>query len=314
MKQFKQDVFNGLSASPKQLPSKYFYNEIGDALFVQIMQMPEYYLTRSEQEIFTMKASEIVHSLHRDKNSHFELVELGAGDGTKTIEILRELIDQDYHFSYLPVDISENALDGIQSMLNGELPELVVSKKQGDYFGVLASLQESNYPKVVFFLGSNLGNMPDERATEFMTKLSATLSPNDRVLLGVDLIKAKEIVLPAYDDSQGITRDFNLNLLQRINDELGGDFNLEQFEHVAEYEETEGIAKSYLKSKVNQIVTISSLNQSFTFEEDECIHTEISRKYNDDVLAKILEKSNLEVQTKFMDSANLFADYILIRK
>lgn len=314
MKQFKQDVLKGLSASPKHLPSKYFYNEIGDALFVKIMQMPEYYLTRSEQEILKMKASEIVHSFQLNHNRHFELIELGAGDGTKTIEILKELIQQNYDFSYLPIDISENALDGIHSMLKRELPELEVNIKQGDYFGILASLKESNCPKVVFFLGSNLGNMSDEKATEFMTKLSATLAPNDRVLLGVDLIKAKEIVLPAYDDPQGITRDFNLNLLRRINDELGGDFKLNQFEHVASYQEREGIAKSFLKSKMNQVVTVSSINQSFLFEKDEVIHTEISRKYNDEVLANILSESKLEVQTKFMDSANLFADYVLIRK
>lgn len=310
---FKEDVQQGLSESPKRLPSKYFYNKKGDELFVQIMNMPEYYLTRAELEVFQTKAAQIVESFHLDKNTYFELIELGAGDGTKTIEILRELISKSYNFSYLPVDISQNALNGIESMLHSNLPELDVKKQQGDYFGILSTLQKSNCPKVVFFLGSNLGNMSDDRASDFMMKLSETLAPNDRILLGVDLIKSKNIVLPAYNDEAGITRAFNLNLLQRINDELGADFKINQFEHAPEYEESEGIAKSYLKSKYKQQVTISSLNKTYSFEENELIHTEISRKYNDKVLESILKGSNIKVESKFTDSANLFADYVLIR-
>ncbi len=314
MEQFKKDVKLGLSESPKRLPSKYFYDKKGDELFVQIMNMPEYYLTRAELEIFQTKAKEIVESFHIDKNAYFELIELGAGDGTKTIEILRELLSNSYNFSYLPVDISENALDGIEAMLKDKLPELVVKKQEGDYFGILSTLQKSNCPKVVLFLGSNLGNMPDSRAADFMSKLSKTLSPNDRILLGVDLIKSKEIVLPAYNDEAGITREFNLNLLRRMNAELGANFDVDQFEHAPEYEEQEGIAKSSLKSKREQNVYIEAIDETYRFKENEHIHTEISRKYNDEVLNEVLKGSNIEVQTKFTDSANLFADYVLIRK
>lgn len=313
IEQFKSDVQLGLSESPKRLSSKYFYNKKGDELFVQIMNMPEYYLTRSELEVFQTKADQIVDSFSIDKNTYFELIELGAGDGTKTIEILKELLSKSYNFSYLPVDISQNALDGIEKMLHSKLPNLNVKKQQGDYFGILNTLQKSNHPKVVFFLGSNLGNMPDDRATDFMSKLSNTLTVNDIILLGVDTIKSKEVVLPAYNDQSGITREFNLNLLQRINDELDANFNIDQFEHAPEYEESEGIAKSFLISKCRQEVKIGALNETFIFDENERIHTEISRKYNDEVLNAILKGSNLEVKTKFTDSANLFADYILRR-
>jgi L-histidine Nalpha-methyltransferase len=248
------------------------------------------------------------------KEIFFELIELGAGDGTKTKELLNYLISNGFQFDYRPLDISQNALNGLKSALNEEIPALSVQLLCGDYFEVLTSLKSSKHPKVVLFLGSNIGNMLDARATEFMKQLSESLSLNDAVFLGVDVIKSREIVLPAYNDAQGITAAFNLNLLRRINRELGGNFDVESFEHCPEYTEEEGIAKSALRSKKEQVVHIQALNQDFHFAEGEQIHTEVSRKYNDAVLSEILAQSQFRMAGKLVDSKNYFADYVLVKE
>lgn len=312
IEKFKADIQKGLSGNPKTLPSKYFYDAIGDKLFVDIMNMPEYYLTRSEFEIFYKQHGDLINSFDKDPNTPFELIELGAGDGTKTIELLKGLLDRNYNFNYSPIDISKNALEGLKAKLDNKLPELNVTTKQGDYFGILSSL-DSSIPKVVLCLGSNLGNMNDQTAHIFMKKLADVLLPGDILLLGLDLIKSKEIVLPAYNDAAGITRKFNLNLLTRINRELGANFKLNCFEHVPEYDEKEGIATSSLMSTESQSVHISSLNQDFSFEEGEKIQTEISRKYNEDILNHIIRDTGLRIKGKFTDSNAYFADFILIK-
>lgn len=310
-KNFQKDIDLGLSASNKTLPSKYFYDEIGDALFVKIMNMPEYYLTRAEFDIFKNQSQELIKALKLDTSTFFELVELGAGDGTKTKQLLKALDDGDYNFEYVPIDISENALKHLKVSVNTELPTVQITPKQGDYFHVLADFKKSEHPIIVLFLGSTIGNLTDERATEFIQKLNDNLKVGDRVLLGVDLIKAENIVLPAYNDAQGITKQFNLNLLTRINNELDADFDIDAFQHQPEYTEKEGIARSFLVSTKDQNVAINSLNKTFTFTKDEKINTEISRKYNDDILNGILGESPLKIIGRLTDSKSFFADYIL---
>lgn len=311
--QFKEDVLAGLISSPKTLPSKYFYNEIGDDLFVKIMHSSEYYLTRAELEIFQQQSQEIIDNFGIDKESYFELIELGAGDGLKTKELLKDLCKQNCNFAYLPVDISQNALDKLEESLTNELPSIKVKTKQGDYFEVLQSLKETPHPKVVLFLGSNIGNLSDELAEKFIYRLGSNLKTNDKLLLGVDLMKSASIIIPAYSDKEGYTRDFNLNLLTRINDELGGEFDLNNFTHVAEYDEEKGIAKSFLVSTMEQDVRIDSLDKEFSFSKDEKIHTEISRKYSDEILNKIIADTDFEIFAKLTDSKNYFANYILRR-
>jgi L-histidine N-alpha-methyltransferase len=310
---FKKDVHKGLSSTPKTLPSKYFYDKKGDALFVEIMNLPEYYLTRSELDIFQNKTQELIEAIGVQNDSYFELIELGAGDGTKTKELLRELVTQNYNFDYFPIDISSNALELLKQDLNTEIPNLNVQPKQGDYFEILASLKNSKLPKVILFLGSNIGNMNDEMASKFIYNLGANLQTGDIILLGVDLIKAQDIVLPAYNDKQGLTAKFNMNLLNRINQELGGNFNLNQFEHQPEYTENEGIAKSFIVSTTNQTVEIEATGNSYTFIKGEKTHTEISRKYNDQLIEKIIANTDFSLQTKILDSKAYFADYILTR-
>ncbi len=308
---FKKDVEIGLSENPKTLPSKYFYNKKGDALFVEIMNMPEYYLTRSELDIFQNKTQELIAAFGIRRDNYFELIELGAGDGSKTKKLLGALDDQIFKFDYYPIDISLNSLNLLEKDLNSTLPNVSVKKQEGDYFNVLTSLKESKKPKVILFLGSNIGNMEDEIASKFMYNLSQNLQKGDKVLLGVDLIKSKDIVLPAYHDPSGITAKFNLNLLSRINEELDANFNLDQFEHRPEYDEKEGIAKSYIVSTVEQEVEIKAMQRTFKFTAGEKIHTEISRKYNDQIVKKIIANTGLTFTDKILDSKAYFADYIL---
>ncbi|UUW08757.1 L-histidine N(alpha)-methyltransferase [Flavobacterium plurextorum] len=312
LEQFKKEVIEGLSTIvQKTLPSKYFYDKIGDELFVKITRLPEYYLTRAEMEIFQEKTSEIIAALHLEKGKKYSVVELGAGDGTKTLHLLRELINRNCDFEYLPVDISINALEGIKKFLNTELPTLVVKPSHNEYFKALENLKQDGTIKIILFLGSNIGNLMDDHATEFIYQLGSSLYQGDKIILGVDLKKAKEIILPAYDDDQGITAAFNLNLLDRINKELGSNFIRANFIHAPDYDEEEGIAKSYIKSLVKQTVRLQE--HVFNFEKDELIHTEVSRKYDDQVVKQILSKTDITWEHKITDKNNLFADYILQR-
>jgi len=311
IEQFKKDVLEGLNKENKTLPSKYFYDSKGDKLFQQIMAMPEYYLTKSEMEIFDMKAPEIISSFEIDRTKKIELIELGAGDGTKTIKLLTQLIQENYQVEYFPIDISQNALDGLNQMLSVKLPELKVTPMQGTYFNVLNNLKDRDTPKIILFLGSNLGNLTDDEASDFLSKLGDVMQSKDKLLLGLDKIKSNEIVLPAYNDKTGITREFNLNLLDRINRDLNANFNRNQFEHLAYYEESEGIAKSYLVSKKEQKVEIGELNLNVMFKENERISTEISRKYSEEVLKDILLHTNFEINRILMDSKKYFMNVIL---
>lgn len=311
--QFKTEVIEGLSKKQqKTLPSKYFYDKKGDELFVQIMALPEYYLTRAEMEIFQIKTKDLINALDLSKAKKYDIIELGAGDGTKTIHLLRELIKQNFDFEYLPVDISRNALQGIEKFINRELPSLVVKSNHNDYFNALQDLKQNGRTKIILFLGSNIGNLTDELATEFIYQLGENLHIGDKIILGVDLKKSKDIVLPAYNDCKGITAQFNINLLDRINAELGANFVINQFVHAPVYDEINGIAVSYLKSLTDQKVVIGE--RTFNFQKDELIHTEVSRKYDDEVLKKILSKTDIRWENKILDSNQLFADYILEKK
>ena len=311
--QFSRDVDQGLRSSPKTLPSKYFYDRRGDELFVQIMKMPEYYVTRAEYEIFKEQNHRIINALDLNPNNYFELIELGPGDGTKTKELLKTLIKGKFDFDYIPIDISKNALNQLEQSLQVELPEVSVQTKHGDYFTMLESLKDSNHPKVLLFLGSNIGNMTDVEASGFIYKLGANLKFGDKLLLGVDLIKSEMIVGPAYNDVSGITKMFNLNLLHRINNELEGDFILENFNHKPEYSVEDGIARSFIESTKDQTVNINGNVNPYFFKKGELIQTEISRKYNDEIIRTIIKDTDFKISGKLTDSKNYFSDYILRR-
>lgn len=306
MKQFAKDVEVGLSSSEKYLPSRYFYDAVGDELFVKIMNMPEYYLTNAELEIFQNQTAQLLNAFGMN-GEHFEVVELGAGDGAKVIKMLKQLNGR--NFTYAPIDISKNAIDKLHSRLMKAVPGLDFDGKQGEYFEVLDELGEVG-KKVILFLGSNIGNLTDTRAHEFMLKISASMNPHDKLLIGFDLKKDPEIIEKAYSDPHGYTREFNLNLLSRINRDLGGQFEVSNFAHKPVYNASNGEALSFLESRKDQRVWIEAIGKTFTFRAGELIHTEISRKYDLETIHRIAKNTGLIVKETFYDSRKYFIDVL----
>lgn len=194
-----------------------------------------------------------------------------------------------------------------------EVPGLHFEGKQGEYFEVLDSLKEVG-KKIILFLGSNIGNLTDERAHDFMLKIAESMQRADKLLIGFDLKKDHELIRKAYDDPHGYTREFNLNLLKRINDELGGNFCIDDFDHVPEYDSQKGVALSYIESLKDQKVRIAATGKVYGFEEGERIHTEISRKYDMKTIEKIAEDTGLVVKDAFYDSQKYFVDVLFIKE
>ncbi|QCW98944.1 L-histidine N(alpha)-methyltransferase [Aggregatimonas sangjinii] len=308
---FEEEVYKGLTDFPKHLSSKYFYDEKGDKLFQDIMAMPEYYLTDAEFSIFENHTEEIT-TLFRKQGGHFNLIELGAGDGKKTKILLNHLSQNGADFTYQPIDISQNVLNGLKASLAKELPDVPIQTKQGTYFEALNELNGSNTSrKVILFLGSNIGNLLHDQAIEFLKQVRALMQEEDLLFLGVDQKKNPQTILDAYNDKTGITAAFNKNILSRINAELGGDFDVDQFLHWEVYDPESGTAKSYLVSKKEQTVTIGKLDFQAEFGPWETIHTEISQKYDDRIIMWLAEKSGLQVETEFTDSKKLYKNYVL---
>jgi dimethylhistidine N-methyltransferase len=229
------DTLNGLSANPKYLLSKYFYDDAGSMIFQDIMQMPEYYLTDCELEIFTTHRKLITEAFSEGVHA-FDLIELGSGDGLKTKILLQFLVEKKVNFNYIPIDISHKANIDLVTSLKNELPQLNVSAKTGDYFQEVKKLNGySGLRKVFLFLGSNIGNFSDDEIDRFFSQLSNLCHKGDKLLIGFDLKKSPDVIMKAYNDSHGHTRRFNLNHMARINRELKADFNPDNFEHQAVY-------------------------------------------------------------------------------
>lgn len=303
---FATDVWEGLSQQPKRLYSKYFYDAEGDKLFQEIMASPEYYPTNCELEIFRDRTAELAEMM-TSANAPFDLVELGAGDATKSQHLLKYLADRDTPFTYMPIDISGHILDELQVRLNNEIPQLTVSCLSGEYLDMLdRAMSLSSRRKIVLFLGANIGNMESSECIIFCKQLRERLRPGDLALIGFDLKKHPRIVRAAYDDKEGITARFNLNLLQRINRELGADFHIDQFEHYQTYDPVTGACRSYLVSLQAQRVNISG--RYFNFSCDEVIYMEISQKYSpQDIVTLAGQSGFIPIHTCY-DSKGWFAD------
>ncbi|MEM9000292.1 MAG: L-histidine N(alpha)-methyltransferase [Bacteroidota bacterium] len=311
---FAQDIYQGLTAYPKHLSSKYFYDETGDTLFQKIMNMPEYYLTNCEFDILERNKSEICSILAED-GTPFSLFELGAGDGKKTKILLQHLLEKEMNFDYRPIDISQNALNQLQASIKQELPQLNINTLQGTYFEALKDIKELHgRRKIILFLGSNIGNLLHPQAIDFLKNLRNALNDGDLLLMGMDQKKNPQTILNAYSDATGITEAFNKNVLVRINHELGGNFNIDQFLHWEVYDPETGTAKSYLVAKEAHEVLISGLDLTVTFKRWETIHTEISQKYDDDVVQWLADRSGLEITTQFTDTDERYKNYIFKKK
>jgi L-histidine N-alpha-methyltransferase len=306
---FAEDVKRGLTASPKSLSSKYFYDDEGSRIFQEIMKLPEYYLTRCEFEIFRDQAADIFEAF-KNENAAFDLIELGPGDGTKTAVLIDHFLKHSADFAYFPIDISAEALRILSEDFRERFPGLIIREKNGDYFQVLETLKETRAgrTKIVFFLGSNIGNFRRDESIEFFQRLSAAMSRDDLLFIGFDLQKDPRVILRAYDDPAGVTGSFNLNLLKRMNRELGADFAVENFMHYASYHPTDGAARSYLISREKQTVSFEALGQSFDFAQWEPIYMEISQKYSLPMIDELAQKSGFTVVKNFYDSKRYYTN------
>ncbi len=305
-KQFAKDIAEGLAQTPKKLSSKYFYDEKGDELFQQIMGMEEYYLTDCEHEILSTYRADLLRDI---TSKRFDLIELGAGDGMKTKVLLRYFLQQKANFRYVPIDISGNILAELEGALADEMPVLEVSPVQGDYFKSLKQIPHvPNTQKVVLFMGGNIGNLDMEEASVFLRVLASHLHKGDLLMIGFDLKKDPKIILDAYNDKQGITKAFNLNLLDRINNELGGNFNIANFKHWPTYNPLTGATKSYLISTKEQKVDIEAIGKSFHFDAYEAIDMELSQKYSLTDIQNLAAKSGFTVKKNYTDERNYFVD------
>lgn len=306
--QFYKDVTAGLNSTPKHLDSKYFYDAAGDKLFQDLMNCEEYYPTNCEMEIFTSQTAQICEAMIGDGDA-FDLIELGAGDATKSSHLLRYLIDNKADFSYMPIDISDNVISLLNITLPITLPGIDITGLNGEYFDMLKKAAAmSNRRKVVMFLGSNIGNMPVADAHEFSKELRRHLSPGDMVFVGIDLKKNPKTVLAAYNDSQGITKQFNLNLLHRINRELHGNFNVDNFDHYAVYDPETGACRSYLISLTPQQVMLG--DQLIHFDKDEYVYMEISQKYTIAQTDEMATQAGFKPVVHFTDNKDWFTDAV----
>lgn len=302
----------GLSQKPKRLPSWLFYDEIGDKIFQSIMNMPEYYLTRCEYEILENNKATLQKIFTGESNS-FNLIELGAGDGLKTEILLAHFSKNNTSFIYTPVDVSKHALDDLTARLLKNIPGLTVNPVNKRYDDALQSLHQNTSSNVFLFLGATIGNFTTADAINFAGRICSVMSGLDKLLIGFDLKKDPRLIQAAYDDPHGITRDFNINLLHRLNRDAGADFKMENFSHYPCYNPETGQNRSYLVSKTEQDVYIKDAETTIHFDSWEVIHTEISQKYDTRMIETFASEAGLKIIEWFFDSKKYFCDVLFTK-
>lgn len=302
---FAYDVLVGLSERPKRIGSKWFYDDEGSRLFQQIMALEEYYPTACEREILETSKRDFLQAVG---DRPFNLIDLGAGDGAKTKVLLSHFAEARARFRYVPIDISEGAMKTLTDDLAKHLPNVEVQGLVAEYADGVhwVGAQDAARRNVVLFLGSNIGNFDRARARAFLRRLWNAARPDDLLYIGFDLKKDIEVLLRAYNDSEGVTSAFNLNLLRRINRELDGDFDLDKWRHFGTYEVRTGAMESYLVSCEAQVVTVGAIHQRFEFEAWEPIHTEYSYKYHRTDIEQLAADTGFVIETEFEDTRGWF--------
>jgi len=302
---FKADVLSGLSSSPKTLSPKYFYDDKGSEIFQQITQHIDYYLSRTEYKILAQIKHELPQVI---KEPVIDIIELGAGDGHKSDLILQGFLDVGCHVNFYPIDISSKALSLMKDNITPH-NTLNIHGVVAEYSEGLSLIkQKSSNPQLLLFLGSNIGNFNPIERLNFLQNIRTQLDKPSYLLIGFDLKKDITILNTAYNDSAGLTRDFNLNLLERINRELGGNFSTSTFKHYGAYNPILGRMESYLISNENQEVTIQSLNKTFHFEIFEPLHLENSFKFLSGDINLLGTQSGFKIITHYSDEKNYFID------
>ncbi len=307
---FERDVRTGLTADRKRLSSRFLYDAPGSELFDEITRLEEYYPTQAEISILERIAPKLAGGVP----DSLELVELGGGSGEKTARIIRSLLESRDSLPFTAIDISKGALVGSADELLASHPGLELTAIAAEYQDGLAELAQSHErARLLIWLGSSMGNFTREEASAFIRSVRNALTDEDLFLIGVDLRKDRDVLERAYDDSKGVTARFNRNLLERINRELGGRFDIATFRYVARYLEDEGVVRMYLESTVAQTVRIEGLELDVSFEAGERIHTEDSFKYSIEEIDELASDSGLRVVNRWLDVGKRFSLNLLAR-
>lgn len=294
----------GLTDEHRWLPCLYFYDEVGSRLFEQICELPEYYPTRTERAIFAEHADDLVAHVGHP----VDLVELGSGSASKTRLVVEALLRRHGQLRFIPVDISRSILEESSLALVEDYADLEVFAVAGEYHDGLDYLKdESGPPRLILWLGSNVGNFLRADATHFLRRLRSAMRPGDQLLAGIDLRKDPAVLKAAYDDAAGVTAAFNRNILTRINRELGGDFDIERFRHEARWNPAEGRIEMHLVSDRDQSVLIDDLGLVLAFAEGESIHTENSYKYSLAEIDALAAAAGFSVDGQWFDADQRFS-------
>ncbi|HVC06475.1 MAG TPA: L-histidine N(alpha)-methyltransferase [Solirubrobacterales bacterium] len=299
----ERDIRAGLSAQPKELAPKYFYDERGSRLFERITELPEYYPTRAEREILAARSAEILAAAGEPGM----LVELGSGSAAKTRHLLNAMRDAECLGTYVPVDISQEITQATAESLVEEYPGLAVRGLVCDFEHHLERIPNGEGGRLIAFLGGTIGNLYPGARRELLARLAGLLGPEDRLLLGTDLIKEPARLEAAYDDAAGVTAEFNKNVLRVLNRELGADFDPAAFEHVARYDGEEARMDIRLRSLADQTVRVEGLDMEVNFLLGEEMRTEISAKFTRERLERFYAEAGLELTGWFTDSADDYA-------
>jgi len=312
-KAFAEVVAFGMSKSPKVLPSEYIYDDKGTALFEKIMELEEYYPTNSEKNIINTRASKLT-SLLIGKIPTLQLVELGPGNGEKIAPLLKELSMNCEALQYFPIDVSSKAIELLLHNLEEIMPQSATFEILPINDSYLSGLKQipsrSGASMAVLLLGGNIGNFDLAERIDFLKEIADQLKKGDRMCIGFDLVKSFRQIQQAYDDSQGVTEAFNKNILQRINAELEGDFDLDSFEFYSTYNPFLQVVQSFLVSRKRQEVTIPGINQTYLFEIGDFIHTENSFKFTVPQIEELAKKTGFQVIEVLNDDNHWFADVI----
>ena len=309
-KTFAEEIFSSLNADLKFISPKYFYDKKGSELFEKICLLPEYYPTRTEVTILKKLQQELPSFL----DDSFRIVELGSGSSVKTRLIIDVFAKLQNKIEYFPIDISEILTESSEQLIH-DYDNLHITGIIDTYEGGLEFLKHyDDKNNLITFLGSSFGNFSPSDGYLFLKKIHSTMKSGDLFLIGLDLVKEKHILESAYDDTQGVTAEFNLNVLSRINDELGGNFNLENFEHHSVYHEKEQRIEMYLKSSQKQSVIIPKSNLLLNLEKNELIHTEYSHKYRLSQIHDLLDDAGFELKHTWLDENKYFSLTLLAKK
>jgi L-histidine Nalpha-methyltransferase len=303
------EVLNGLTGQPKTLSPWMFYDQEGSRLFEAITELPEYYVTRTERNILALHADEIVSAAAGGRD--LSMIELGAGTATKTGLLLNAAVGLQGSVTYYPIDVSATALEEARIRLEAEMPELTVEPIVADYTeGMRQNSAVQAGRRLVLYIGSSIGNFSPADAVELLRGVRAQLSPGDGLLLGTDMVKDQDVLLAAYDDAAGVTAQFNMNMLARINRELDANFNLQLFRHQARWNEQQSRIEMHLESLLAQKIMVRALDLQLRFKLGETIHTENSYKFTDQRVVALLTRTGFRLRQKWSDAKGWFTVYL----